>query len=156
LLAAGHDAWKVASAGRSGTFSTGPRTGNVRGAQLHGQACRLPAMRTRATLATMEPSVSEDEYLPPQRETLPKTEFVNGRMTAMSGASVRHNGVVANLIAALGTRLRGSPCRAHPSDLRVHVPATGLYTYPDVLVVCGAIERAPRDSETILNPRILI
>jgi Uma2 family endonuclease len=53
-------------------------------------------------------------------------------------------------------RLRGGPCRSFATDLRVHVPATGLFTYPDVAVVCGVIERFEKDAATILNPSVIV
>ncbi len=98
---------------------------------------------------------SEDEYLARERTAPSKSELVNGQVLAMAGASPRHNALVRNLLVAIGTRLRGKPCQPYPSDLRVHVPATGLYAYPDVSVVCAPIERHRKDDATVLNPRIL-
>ena len=100
--------------------------------------------------------MSEDEYLALERAAVSKSELLNGQMLAMAGASVRHNVLVRNLLIALGTRLRGRPCQPYPSDLRINVPATGLYTYPDVTVVCAPIQRHPNDHATIVNPRLLI
>jgi Uma2 family endonuclease len=97
-----------------------------------------------------------EEYLDRERAAVSKSELVNGQMIAMAGVSPRHNGIVRNLLIALGTRLRGKSCQPYPSDLRVHVPATGLYTYPDVTVACGPLEHHPKDTATILNPRVLI
>ncbi len=100
--------------------------------------------------------VSEDEYLARERSAETKSELVNGVIVAMAGASPRHNGIVRNVIFTLTGQLRGKPCQPYPSDLRIHVPKTGLYTYPDVSIICGAPERHPKDSATILNPRVLI
>lgn len=100
--------------------------------------------------------VTADEYLARERTATEKSELVNGVMVAMAGASKRHNAIVANLLIALGNRLRGTPCRPYPSDMRVHVPATGLFTYPDVTIFCGSPESLNKDSETFLNPRVII
>ena len=106
----------------------------------------------------MQPSTraSAEDYLARERGAETKHEFVNGHIVAMAGASPRHNAIVANLLAALVGRLRGQGCRPLASDQRIHVPATGLYTYPDVSVVCGELELHPKDAMTVLNPRVLI
>ena len=52
--------------------------------------------------------------------------------------------------------LVGRPCRVFSSDVRVRVRATGLTTYPDVSVVCGAIERDPEDAQTLVNPVLVV
>ena len=74
----------------------------------------------------------------------------------MAGASRAHNLLVSNLIISLGNRLNDS-CTIFPSDLRVHVPANGLYTYPDASVACG-LEKYRDDAylDTLLNPVMLI
>ena len=83
------------------------------------------------------PPLTAEEYLAQERAATERHEFLNGRVFAMAGASLRHNVLVANLIITLGVQLRGSPCGTYSSDTRVKVSATGLYTYPDVVVVCG-------------------
>ncbi len=100
--------------------------------------------------------VSEDEYLAAERAAATKHELISGQIVAMAGASIRHNAMVGNVVIALGTRLRGKACFTLPSDQRTHVPATGLYTYPDVSVICGDPQRHRKDSETLLNPRVLV
>jgi Uma2 family endonuclease len=98
--------------------------------------------------------MSPEEYLAFELAAETKHEYHDGRVYAMAGASPRHNRIVANLIVHLGVRLRGGGCRIYPSDLRLRVEATGLYTYPDVTVVCGAPAFGP--GGTLLNPTLLI
>src|SRR3989442_15948144 len=81
--------------------------------------------------------LTPEEYLAIERKAEYKSEYFNGEMFAMSGASERHVNIVANLMYLLVGQLRGRPCKAYASDLRVRVSPTGLYTYPDVVVVCG-------------------
>lgn len=109
-----------------------------------------------ATLGSMADAMTEDEFLERENAADRKHEFINGQMVAMSGASFRHVAIVTNLVAAMHSRLRGGPCRALSTDLRVNVPATGLYTYPDVLVICGPIDRHPKDSKTARNPSVIV
>jgi len=99
--------------------------------------------------------VTEEEYLARERLADHKSELVGGRVVAMSGASLRHNALVRNLLVALGSRLTGNPCQPYPSDVRVHVPSTGLYTYPDISVFCPPVEAHPKDATTFVNPRLV-
>src|SRR2546423_1837745 len=96
--------------------------------------------------------MSEDEYLSFERSSETKHEYANGQIIDMAGASTRHNLIVANVLAALGNRLRGGPCFALASDQRVSVANTALYSYPDVTVVCGSPKFHPKAPATILNP----
>jgi Uma2 family endonuclease len=100
--------------------------------------------------------LGEDEYLELERRSETKHELVNGVLVAMAGASLKHNSIAANVLGALRVLLRGKGCRAVGSDQRVYVPATGLYTYPDVTVVCGKPEFHPKDPDTLTNPRVLV
>ncbi|MSP63985.1 MAG: Uma2 family endonuclease [Myxococcales bacterium] len=99
---------------------------------------------------------TEDEYLDRERKSETKHEYVNGEVIAMAGASRKHNLIAMNIAGALRELLRGKPCLVFPSDQRVSVRKTKLYTYPDITVVCGPTEGHPRDRETIVNPLVLI
>ena len=96
------------------------------------------------------------EYLAIERKAEFKSEFYNGEMFAMSGASRFHNTVKENFIGELFGRMKGGPCRTYSSDQRVKVDRTGLYTYPDIVVLCGTGEYDPEDEDTLLNPRAII
>lgn len=87
-----------------------------------------------------------------------KHEFLDGSVWAMAGGSPEHAGIAASVSAALTVQLRGRPCRVFSSDLRVRVKETGLATYPDVSVVCGALELDPDDprKHTVINPRVVV
>ena len=91
------------------------------------------------------------EYLAIERKAQTKSEFLNGEMFAMAGASFEHNRLVWNIITALGRQLR-PPCAGMPSDMRVLIPATGLYTYPDIVIVCGEPQFTDSEFDTLANP----
>ncbi len=107
-------------------------------------------------MAAKMPLVTEDAYIELERKSLTKHEFCRGVITAMAGATARHNALSANMIGLLFGALRGGPCAVLTSDQRVHVEATGLYTYPDVVVVCGAPKFHPKYRENLLNPRVIV
>ena len=77
-------------------------------------------------------------------------------MLAMAGASEEHNLIAFNLAGELYTQLKGRHCKAYPSDMRVKIDPTGLYTYPDVVVVCGEANFADEQKDTLTNPTLLI
>jgi Uma2 family endonuclease len=96
------------------------------------------------------------EYLAIERKAEFKSEFLDGEMFAMAGASFAHNAIKDNLIVQLGSQLKGGPCRTLSSDMRVKVSATGLYTYPDVIILCGPAELEDANGDTLLNPQVII
>jgi Uma2 family endonuclease len=100
--------------------------------------------------------LTPEQYLEIERKAEYKSEYYRGEMFAMAGASLAHNWLVANLIGELHAALKGGPCGVLPSDMRVRVESTGLYTYPDVAVVCGAPRLADDQTDTLLNPTLLI
>lgn len=74
----------------------------------------------------------------------------------MAGAKRAHDQVVANLIAGLHRQFRSRPCQVYPSDMRVTASATALYTYPDVVAVCGEQLFLDDQQDTLLNPGLLV
>ncbi len=95
------------------------------------------------------------EYLAVENAADFRSEFYDGEMFLMAGASPPHNYVKDNLNGELYLRLRGTPCRTASSDQRVRVPS-GLYTYPDIVVVCGRPEYDPLDPNTLANPAVVV
>jgi Uma2 family endonuclease len=77
-------------------------------------------------------------------------------MFAMGGTREGHCLIVLNLAAELGQSLRRRPCRAYVSDMRVCVNATGMYTYPDAVVVCGEPQFLDETRDTLLNPNLIV
>src|SRR2546421_9191640 len=92
------------------------------------------------------------EYLARERVAEFKSEFFRGEMFAMAGANERHNLIAGNLFGYLRTALRPSGCRAYMAEMKVRVPKSGLYTYPDVALACGQIEFEDERRDVLLNP----
>ena len=95
------------------------------------------------------------EYLAIERRAEFKSEYYDGEMFAMAGASREHNVVARNLAGELYGRLKGGPCQTLTGDQRVRINRTGLYCYPDLLIVCGEPEYADEDRDTLINPRVV-
>lgn len=113
-----------------------------------------------SVVASHGESVPFDEYVRLAEASQDKLDYVNGRvvnvseLVGMAGGSGVHSLITANLIGEAGNRLKGKPCRAYDSNLRVG-PGTGRYThYPDVTIICGEPVYDPRDKscQTYTNP----
>jgi Uma2 family endonuclease len=92
-----------------------------------------------------------------------KHEYLDGRIIpmaetiqGMAGASLAHNRIVSNLVINLGMQMRGRPCDVFSSAMRIHIPATGLYTYPDIVALCDAPEFEDEQLDVLLNPTVII
>jgi Uma2 family endonuclease len=98
---------------------------------------------------------SFQDYLAVEEISTVRHEFLDGEIYAMAGGSVLHAALSAAALAALHRQLAGG-CRVYSSDLRVRVLATGLATYPDVTVVCGAAAMDPENGDTVVNPTVVV
>jgi Uma2 family endonuclease len=103
-----------------------------------------------------KPYVTPEEYLALERAAETKSEYLDGEIIGMTGASRRHSLITANLIREIGQQMKGRPCEVLSGDMRIWVPATGLYTYADVVVVCGEPALADGYFDTLTNPTVLI
>jgi Uma2 family endonuclease len=74
----------------------------------------------------------------------------------MSGAKRNHNKITTNLSGLVWQHLKGKNCENYSNDMRVFVPETGLYTYPDLVIVCGEPIFQDDVFDTLLNPILLI
>ena len=100
--------------------------------------------------------VTPEEYLRRERLAESKSEYLNGEIFAMTGASRQHNRITINISSSLNLQLKGRPCETYAVDMRVKVRASGLYTYPDVAVVCGDPQFEDEYVDTLLNPTLLV
>jgi Uma2 family endonuclease len=107
--------------------------------------------------AQPQPRLTPEQYLEIERAAVEiRSEFYDGRMYAMSGGTYPHALVIGNLSRELGNALKKGPCLVTSSDLRVRVAPDGLYTYPDIVVVCGEPRLADGRKDTLENPALLI
>jgi len=100
--------------------------------------------------------LTPQEYLYLERKNEWRSEYCNGEMYAMSGASWTHNIIVNNIAFELTNQLKGRPCYVLVSDMRVKVTKTGLYAYPDVIAICGEAILEDEYVDTLLNPVVIV
>jgi Uma2 family endonuclease len=105
-----------------------------------------------------------DEYLALERAADERHVFLDGRIHAMAGESGEHRDISVNLVGTLYNQLKGTPCRAGTKDTKVRsgpVPhsgrdASGMFSYPDIVVICGESEYHDAYTDVILNPAVII
>jgi Uma2 family endonuclease len=110
------------------------------------------AMVSAATL----PYVSFRDYVVAEQTSEQKNEWLDGGIFAMAGGTPEHSALAAAIIGQLIAQLKGKPCRVFSSDLRIRVTETGLTTYPDISVVCGALIVDPEDPNCATNPTVIV
>jgi Uma2 family endonuclease len=118
--------------------------------------CYVKQARIYEMVALPKTKMSVEEYLAMERDSQEKHEYLDGEIYLMSGGTGNHSFIAANTVASLHAVLRKSPCMVGTSDLRVQVNGTGLYTYPDISVVCDPPLWTDNRHDTLLNPVLLI
>ena len=99
--------------------------------------------------------ITEAQYLKLERAAETKSEFLDGEVYAMTGASRQHNTITVNATVALHPQVIQRQCEIYTNDLRVKVSATGAYLYPDIAIACGG-QFEDQEVDTLLNPRVII
>jgi len=103
-----------------------------------------------------KPQFTPEEYLKLERTSEQKHEYLRGEIVAMGGASARHVLIVGNVAGEFRNQLRDRTCTVYSADLRVSVRPDGLYTYPDVIVVCGDPQFIDAELDTLTNPALIV
>src|SRR5262245_26620705 len=99
--------------------------------------------------------MTREEYLEFERASEEKHEFFDGEVFAMAGARRRHNQIVINIGGELRQALRERTCEVYASDMRVRIPETNRYVYPDVTIACGEPRFEDAKEDTLVNPTIV-
>ncbi len=106
--------------------------------------------------AVVRTGLSEQEYLEFERASSEKHEYADGEIFAMSGGTFEHSAVITNILGEARSALTDRRCRVLESNMRLKVPATKRYVYPDASIVCGRPEFTDDTRDTLLNPRLIV
>lgn len=99
---------------------------------------------------------SREEFLAFERKSETKHEFAAGEIFAMAGTSREHNLICVNLAGELRAALRNRPCETYAGDMRLAMPLSDKYVYPDVTVVCDEPVFEDGELDTLVNPAVVI
>jgi Uma2 family endonuclease len=103
------------------------------------------------------PTLSFEEWLEGERFALEgRSEFVDGEVFAMTGASLAHNAIVSNIIREISIQMRGRPCQVYANDLKVLIRTANAAKYPDLVALCGAPELLDDRRDVLLNPGLIV
>ncbi|MBL0229994.1 MAG: Uma2 family endonuclease [Moraxellaceae bacterium] len=94
--------------------------------------------------------ISEEDYLEGEKIAELKHEYVDGHIYAMAGAHSNHNSLALNISSEFKNHLKGKPCRAYMSDMKVRIANGSKYYYPDVLVNCPPVNGYFTETPTII------
>lgn len=104
---------------------------------------------------TLPTKLTPEQYLEQEEKASFKSEYWSGYVYATSGAAFLHVGINANLSGELHNRLKGRPCRAMFSDLRIWMPAVSNFLYPDCAVICGPPRFRGNRVDVVENPTVV-
>ena len=96
------------------------------------------------------------EYLQRERAATTRSEFYQGEIFSMAGASREHNLIVTNCVGEFRNALLERGCEIYANDMRVKITPSGLYTYPDVTIVCSQPRFEDDQFDTLTNPLLVI
>ena len=102
------------------------------------------------------PIFSVEEYLRLEYKAEFRSEYIQGTIVAMAGASRNHGWIVGAVLAQLATQLRGKSCGAAANDIRVYIEKYKVLTYPDIVVTCGPDVLAEGTPETLADATLII
>jgi len=98
-----------------------------------------------------------DDWLADERAAFEsRSEYVNGEIFAMTGASEAHNLIVTNTGRELGTQMKGRPCRVYANDMKIRIRAANEGRYPDLVALCGERDFYDGRRDVILNPALIV
>ena len=100
--------------------------------------------------------ITKEEYLATEEKSLEKHEYYGGEIFTMSGVKIPHTRISMNLLGSLLPHLKRKPCKPFGPDQRVYIEKNGLFTYPDLSIVCGKTETKNNDNRNVTNPSVII
>lgn len=113
-------------------------------------------MKLNLAQAKTHPVFSVENYLDFERIQTERHEFLDGNVYAMAGESPNHSTICFNLNTIIGFQLRGNKCRGFSPNMKIATNEKGLYSYPDLAVVCGQLTFYDNKKDVITNPTLIV
>ncbi len=110
----------------------------------------MTALRPQA-----HPVFTDEDYLRFERFSQERHEFLDGSVYAMAGESPNHSTICFNLNGAIYSQLRGKQCRGFSPNMKVATSDADLYSYPDLVIVCGEVRFRDETADVIANPTVI-
>ena len=111
---------------------------------------------TMALAENFLPSISPEQYLEIERHSEIRHEFLEGLVYAMAGETPDHSTICFNLATITGSQIKNKPCRGFSPNMKVRAGASGLFAYPDLMIVCGEAKFHDEHGDVLLNPTVVV
>lgn len=108
-----------------------------------------------SAIAKLDRIYTPDEYLEFERRSDERHEFWDGYLFQMAGESLSDSRICVNLAREAGSGLLGKPCEALSSNMKVRTSTARLFSYPDLMIVCGEPLFHDRKKDVVVNPRAI-
>ena len=119
-----------------------------------------------AKLVAKKSRLTVSEYLTFERAAFERSEYIDGEVYLMPDESGAHADISVNLIVQLGTQLKKKDCRVRAKETKIKTGGPspkaaansmkGMFSYPDMLVVCGEPKYHDKHKDIVLNPKVVI
>lgn len=122
----------------------------------------MPAAKVKEKVAN---KMTVAEYLERERKAFERSEYIDGEIYQMAGESGAHADISINLIALFHAQLKGKDCRVRAKETKVKSGGAsakspnstkGMFSYPDLLIVCGDVKYHDKHKDIVLNPKVVI
>lgn len=129
------------------------------------RCCKIIDMASAKLKEKKPRQTTVEEYLLMERESLERHEFVDGEIFLMAGESGNHGDISVNLTAEFRSQLKGKDCRARAKDTKIKSggfavkkgnSTKGMFSYPDLVVICGEPEYHDKFKDIVLNPKVIV
>ena len=101
------------------------------------------------------PVFSDKDYLDFERFAQERHEFLDGSVYAMAGESPNHSTICFNLNGLIHNQLRGKKCRGFSPNMKIATNDAGLFSYPDLAIVCGKPALLDEKGDVLTNPTVI-
>ena len=102
------------------------------------------------------PTYTCEEYLALEEQATIRSEYYDGEIIPMAGGTTNHNQIAGNFYSIAKSGLRGQGCRVFIGDVRLWIPSTSQYTYPDVMIIEEQPIYQGEGTTTVMNPGLIV
>ena len=97
-----------------------------------------------------------EQYFEHEDKREDRSEYFRGELFLMGGGTLERNAILFNLVSELNPVLRGRTCKLYGQDLRLWIEAYQLFTYPDLLLICGSPKLFPGRKDTVTDAHLIV
>lgn len=100
--------------------------------------------------------ITEEKYLESEETSAERHEYYKGEVFAMSGGSINHESIIGDSYFAIRSHLQKKSCKVFTSNLKIHIEANSLFTYPDLSIFCEQLKTYKTRQDAVTNPTVII